>query len=206
MAKQLIVEFDGEEIPLELQKIDRTKLYGYVENEVLDDAGKKCELVTICGDGHTLAGKGGTALAYLSPQGQWCEKADLQPIGSNGQPIIPVKSSFDAPVPLTNTATPDDLLSHNIHLVYQLTSEAQHPKLLAELKQGTIYTFPFSYRGGLEADVAFLLIGADGNLFMLVGKPTALEFVGLQQAAAAVADDAADTTDETEDLLDFSMV
>ena len=205
MAKQFIVEFDGEDIPFNLEKVDRTKLYGYVEHEVLDDQGKKCELVTLCGDGHTLAGKGGTALAYLSPQGKWCNKADLKPIGSSGQPIVPAKSSFDAPVPLSKKATPEDLLSYNVHLVYQLTFEEEPTKLLNELRKGTIYTYPFSYRGGLEADIAFMLIGSDGNLFMLVGKPTVLEYVGLQQTAATVPDEAT-VTDEPEDLLDFSMV
>ena len=79
MAKPLSVEFHGEVFALDLQKVDRTKLYGYVESEVLDENGKRCEIGTLTGDGHSIVGKGGTALAYLSPDGLWRKKTELKP-------------------------------------------------------------------------------------------------------------------------------
>lgn len=206
MAKPLRVEFAGRELDFTLEKVDRSKLYGYVETEVLDETGKRCELATLIGDGHSVVGKGGTALAYLSQDGLWRKKADLKPIDVHSQPIAPVKSTFDATVVLDATASVDEYLSHNVMSVYQLALEGDGDatELLAELKAGTIFRFPFSFRGGLEASAGFLLLGADGNLFLCVGTATALEFLGPTATAAVVQD--ADTADEEEDALDFSLV
>lgn len=205
MAKPLVVEYAGETINLSLEKVDRTKLYGYVETEVLDEKGQKCELCTLTSDGHSIVGKGGTALAYLTHDGLWRKKADLKPIDLQGNVITPVKSSFDATIKLDKKVTIDEYLSHNIHLIYQLTPDETNEALLDELKAGTIFSFPFSYRGGIEANAGFLLIGGDGNLFMCVGTPTAIEFVGLRATAAVVAD-VQEAPVEEEEGLDFSLV
>ena len=75
--------------------------------------------------------------------------------------------------------------------------------LLAELRGGTIFKFPYSFRGGLEADAGFLLAGADGNVFLAVGSPTKIEFVGLQQAVGLAEEESGE--DEA-DMLDFDMI
>ena len=204
MAKPLVFDFRGEFIEAALEKVDRSKLYGYAETEVHDDAGRPCELATLIGDGHSIAGKGGIALAYLSADGLWRTRAELRPVDLHGKPITPVKSSFDAPIPLDATSGVDDFLSHNIHLIYQILPVADATGLLAELRAGTIYRFPFSYRGGVQASPAFLLLGADGNPFLCVGTPTAIDFVG-PAAPPPLADDTAEA-DAEEDALDFSLV
>ena len=63
---------------------------------------------------------GGSAIAYLSADGQWRTRGELRPIDVHGQPITPVKSSFDAPIVLDATATPDEFLEHNVHLIYHV--------------------------------------------------------------------------------------
>ncbi|MFO0824622.1 MAG: hypothetical protein U0792_16140 [Gemmataceae bacterium] len=204
MAKPLVFQFREQLIEVALEKIDRAKLYGYAETEVQDEAGKRCELATLLGDGHSIVGKGGSAIAYLSADGLWRTRSELQPIDVHGKPITPVKSSFDAPIPLADTATIDEFLSHNIHLIYQIVPAAEPTELLAELKRGAIFRFPFSYRGGVEASPAFLLLGSDGTPFLCVGTPTAIEFVGPTATAPVVAEDTADI--EEEDALDFSLV
>ena len=205
MAKPLTLEFRGVSVDFQLDKVDRSKLYGYIETEVVDEAGKKCELATLIGDGHSIVGKGGAAICYLSPDKLWRTRSQLKPIDVHGNPITPVKSSFDAPIPIGETVSIDDYLSHNIHLVYQVVPAAEHAELLAELRAGAIFKFPFSYRGGVEASPAFLLLGGDGNPFLCVGHATAAEFVGLKSAAPVVSDEAPDAADE-EDSLDFSLV
>ena len=57
MAKPLVVELHGQPLNLSLEKVERSKLYGYVETEVLDEAGERCELATLTG-GHSVVGKG----------------------------------------------------------------------------------------------------------------------------------------------------
>lgn len=203
MAKVLVLVFRGRELSFELDKVDRTRLYGYVDTEVLDEKGRPCQLVTLNGDGQTLAGRGDTANVLLSPAKDWRERSQLKPVDAAGQVMTPVLSSFAAPIPLEVAATIEEYLSHNIHLVYRLTSDGEIDELVDELRAGSIFRFPFSYRGGLEAYPAFVLAGGDGNIFLVVGTLANLEFVGLKQAAAPVEEDA---VDEEEDILDFSMM
>jgi hypothetical protein len=205
MAKQLTVQHSGKDLRLDLEKVDRSKLYGFVETEVFDDEGQRCELATLNSDGNTLVGRGGAALATLSPNGLWRQKAGLKPVDTQGKEIAPVKSSFDAPIPLTQTATIDEYLAHGIHLVYKLDAEGDAAELIEELRGGKIFSFPFSYRGGLEAYAGFLLLGADGNLFLVAGTKQNFEFVGFNQPAGVVADD--EEAEEEEDAgVDFGMM
>jgi hypothetical protein len=186
-------------------KLDRAKLYGTVEIEARDELGRRCELATLASDGKTLLGKGGKAMGFLSQEGRWLERAALRPVDPEGAPLASVPSSFDAPITLERTATVDEYLAHNIKSVYMLEAD---PGALAELGKellaGTIYTFPYSFRGGLVADVGFLLAGADQSLFMAVGQPTHLHFLGLDQLPAYEDAEAAAAGDEDE--LDFGML
>ena len=202
MGKPLVLSFNGTEIPFALDKVDRSDLYGFVEVEALDEQGGKCNLATLADDGRSVIASGGTALVTLSPEGHWLEKKALSPCDSQGNRITPVPSSYTAPVSLEKTATIDDYLSHDIRAVYQISSEADFAPLMEELKKGTIFQFPYSFRGGLEADAGFVLLAADGTPFIAIGCPTKLEFVGLDQTAAVTEED-----DEGEDVeLDFAMM
>ena len=205
MAKPLTVIFRGETLNLDLAKVDRDKLYGYSDVEVVDDAGKPCELATLISDGHSIVGKGGTALAYLTEDGLWRKKAELKAVDLENNPLVPVKSTFDQPVTLEATATLDEYLLHNIHALYHLTPDETSEPLQEALASGTIFSFPFSYRGGLEASAGFLLQGADGNPFLCVGARTDAEFIGLEEAAPAVADTDEPLGDD-DDILDFSAM
>jgi hypothetical protein len=203
LAKPLVFQFGETEFAFQLNKVDRSKLYGYKEVEVLDEKGRRCELATIADDGRTVVGKGGTGFGYVSASGEWCEKVDLTPVDPEGNVIQPVPSSYAAATKLFETVTADEFLRHNIRLVYALDCESDVSELAAELKKGTIFSFPYSYRGGLEADAAFLLLGNDGNIFLAVGNPTDVEFVGLQQPVSM---SESDEVVEEADLMDFDMI
>ena len=202
MAKPLIVRYAGQEIPLQLEKVERADIYGYTDIESYSPTGELCRLATIAQDGRTMVGPGGTAMGYMSPDGMWVERGSLSPVTIEGEPLTSVPSTFSAPVDLTERATVEQLLDHTIRSVYLLSPEADWGGLRTELAAGTVYQFPFSYRGGLNPDAAFLLQGADQNLFLLVGSPSRVEFVGLAQAAPAAE---AEEVAEEDDDLDFSM-
>lgn len=207
MAQSLQFTFGKDEFACSISKVDRTKVYGSVELEVLDEDGKKCDLATLAGDGKTLIPSGGAALAYMSPDGEWRDKGDLKPVDIDGNPIEPVTSTFKQVTDLGESISVEEFLSHNIRLVYLLdVVEGEMPQqLLEDLAGGAIYKFSFSYRGGLEADAAFLIADKDGTPWMLVGKPTRIEFVGYEQTAgvAAAEEDASD--DDGGDLMDFGL-
>jgi hypothetical protein len=203
MGKPLIVNFDGTEIPLNLSKVERSDLYGFVEIETLDEKGRKCTSATLADDGKSLIGSGGVALATLSPEGNWVDKKTCVPTDNQGKRITPVPSSYAAPVPLGQTVSIDDYLSHDIRAVYQLSSEADLAALVKELKAGKIFKFDYSFRGGLEPDAGFILLAADGTPFLAIGSPTTLNFVGFEQTAGISAEEEGEPQDEA---LDFSMM
>lgn len=213
MAKPLVFQFGDKEYPLHLSKIDRSKLYGSKEVEVLDDNEELCELATLAEDGRTMIGKGGTGLGWLDADGRWCNKAELKPFNVDGDEIQPVKSSFNASIKLFETTTAEEYLQHNVRLVYSLSFEgpSESPdsandlaELLEALQDGTIFKFPYSYRGGLEADTAFMLLNDEGELILAVGNPTDIFFIGIQASAAPESDE---TSGDAEDsLMDFDMI
>ncbi len=187
-----------------MTKVDRTELYGYVDTEVLDESGGPCELATLAGDGKTLIPMGGTAFTYLSPDGLWRNKSDLKAVNLNGEPIVPVISSFKAPIQLSEKVSIDEYLSHNIRIVYLLSAEGGLGELEKALgDDGSLFAFDFSYRGGLVADRAFLLKSEDGAIWMAVGKATRISFIGMQQLA--VVEEEAEPEEEDADL-DFGMM
>ena len=92
-----------------------------------------------------------------------------------------------------------------MRLVYALETESNDIQdIMSELERGTIFSFPYSYRGGLEADMGFVLLNDAGELMMAVGDPTRIEFIGLQAAVPVVTEEEADSADGG--LMDFDMI
>lgn len=208
MPRKLVFDFDGDSIAFEFQKVDRSRLYGFKEFEVIDESGNKCELATLADDGKTLIGKGGTGVGYLTADGNWCNKEELKAVDVEGHEIKPVGSSFAAPIPLKMETTIDDYLNHNIRLIYVLSTDTPADGLYKSLKEGAIYRFDYSYRGGLFPDHGFMLMNEANEIFFLVGDSTQVEYIGLQQAAAVVSEEGqnGEAEDSTDDLMDFGMI
>ncbi len=202
MAKPLVFSFNGVDLPFALEKVERSDLYGFIEIETLDEQGRKCSLATLADDGRSVIGPGGISLVTLSPEGNWLQKKACIPTDNQGKKVEMVPSSYSAPVPLSEVVSIEEFLNHDIRAVYQISSDADFGSLMSALTKGTIYRFPYSFRGGLEPDAGFLLLAADGTPFMAVGSPTKLEFVGFEQAAGIAEDDAGDD----DDSLDFGMM
>src|SRR5262245_17117359 len=206
MAKPLVFQWGESQFSFAMEKVDRAKLYGFKETEVLDDRSQRCFLATLAQDGHTVIGRGGTGLGNLTVDGTWIEKSQLTPVDPAGQKLQPVQSSFAAPVTLSDEATIDEYLDCAVRSIYLLQAEAEADALVEELKHGRIFRFAYSFRGGLEPDTAFLLANAEGQPFLAVGKPSKVEFLSLQQTASCVDEEDASVEDEDADAMDFSMM
>jgi hypothetical protein len=206
MAKPLVFQWGESQFSFAMEKVDRAKLYGFKETEVLDDRSQRCVLATLAQDGHTVIGRGGTGLGNLTVDGTWIEKSQLTPVDPSGQKLQPVPSSFSAPVTLNDEATIDDYLDCAMRSIYLLQAEGEAGSLVEELKRGTIFRFAYSFRGGLEPDTGFLLASAEGKVFLAVGKPSKVEFLSLQQTAAVVEDEDQAGEEEDADAMDFSMM
>lgn len=209
MARKLEFDFAGEPFTMAIHKVDRSKLYGRVETETFDANEKECTLATLARDGRTIIPYGGTASGYVNTEGLWVTRDELIPIDRDGKEIPEVASSFFKPTLLETEVDIDTFLDHPIRLIYQLDAQTEiSSKLKDKLAAGAIYQFPFSYRGGIYFDPAFLMQGEDGVLWMLIGQKSDIEFVGFEQAAICAArceelgeDDSGET-----DPFDFDML
>jgi len=187
-----MLSLDGREFPVQIQKIDRDKLYGKIDIEAFDEKGNPAQLFVLAPDGKTLIDRGGTALATVDEDGNSISRADLIAVDEEGEKIDTVLSSFNQ-VNVLKRAKEEDYLSQLVKSVYLIDPvEGADKKYLQDhVSAGLIFNFDFSYRGGLEYDNAYIL-GNKTDAFMVVGKPAELEFVKLNQAVDL------DTTDEEE--------
>jgi hypothetical protein len=204
MPRQLILSLDGREFPVTLVKIDRDKLYGSVEVEAFDEKGREASLRVLAADGKTLIDKGGTALTTVNEKGTSVDRPSLSAVDADGDKIEPVPSSFNEPNKLKK-ADIDDYLSQmykSVYLIQPAEENGDIKYLLDHLDGDQIYTFPFSWRGGLDYDKAFVL-GSDDEAFMVVGKPAEFEFLRLNQAVAL---DSVEEQEISADDIDFDLL
>ncbi len=209
MARTLSFSLNGEQFDASIIKVDRTHLYGTVSIQTDDMDGKRCTVATLAVDGKTLIPKGGTALGYINPEGEWVSRDQLKPVDLNGEPVAEVESSFDEPIVLDTECDVDEYLNHSVRLVYRLKPDSAFPaSLMSTLKSGTLYKFGFSYRGGVGYDPAFVLSDEDNDVWMMITRENAVETVGLEQAAVCYGENLdKDTEDEnSDDSIDFSML
>jgi hypothetical protein len=203
MPRPLILSVDGREFPVQIIKINREDLYGSVEIEAFDEKGKPAELLILAPDGKTLIGKGGTALATLDAKGNSISRTELNVVGPKGEELERVKSSFDHPNELRK-ADLDDYLSMIVKSVYSIdgVEDESIDHLTDLLSDGRIYRFPFSYRGGVEYDDAFV-IGNGKDAFLVIGKQAVMQFAKLGQAAQL---DPIEEEEVSADDLDFDLL
>jgi hypothetical protein len=205
MARSLSFKLGRSTFEAEIRKIDRSKLYGRVQTQTFDANGAKCDLATLARDGHTLIPYGGTAAGYLNKDGLWVETGERKPVDVEGNELTEVPSSFDAPISLKKKASAEDLLDHPIRLAYLLVADEFPAPVRTSLDGGDIYAFDFSYRGGAIADPAFLLSDEDGDVWMLIGSHSDVEFVTFAQAAICAPVAEKDSEDDA-DAFDFDML
>lgn len=183
MAKNLTLSLDGNEFEVVLTKIDREDLYGTVEIEAFDEKGKPAVLKVLAADGKTLIEKGGTALAAVSEKGDSVDRTDLVAVDIDGKKIERVESSFNQ-VNKLKKAEVDAYLGLVVKSVYVLDAaeESDLEYLQQHLDSKQMFSFPFSYRGGLEYDSAYIIGGEGKDAFMVVGKDSDLQYMKLNQA------------------------
>ena len=184
MAKNLVLSLDGREFVVVLTRIDRDDLYGKVEIEAFDEKGRPATLKVLAADGKTLIEKGGTALEVINAKGDSIDRTELIPVDLDGKEIRKVESSFNAPNVLKKAET-DDYLGLVVKSVYLLdqTEDSDLQYLHDHLAGKQLFSFPFSYRGGLEHDAAYIL-GDGKDAFMVVGKEGEIDYLKLNQAGA----------------------
>jgi len=199
----LVLSLDGQEFPVTLVKIDREKLYGKVEIEAFDEKGREANLRVLAADGKTLIDKGGTALATVTDKGDSVDRTELVPINADGEKIEQVPSSFGQ-TNILKPATVEDYFLQIVKSVYLVGphEDADIGSLHDHLSTDRMFTFPFSWRGGIDHDNAYL-IGSGGEAFLVVGKQAEFQFIKLNQAAVLENEEEEDIS---ADDLDFDLM
>lgn len=199
MAREIVVEVGGATSRFSFKKLDRKKLYGSRRRIALDGSGEPCENAALTRDGRFLLRVGMTALAYFADDDTWVPSGDLVGIDPTGVPVDKRPSTLGSPE-VAELVPPQALLDLHVTSVYQLDAAEVDPGLTASLEAGSIYRFPFSYRGGFKTDTACLVANAEG-VFALIGQEAPPEWAALDAISSAVFDD----DDDFDDALDFEM-
>lgn len=202
MARSLKFALGDQYFNCDLQKVDRNKLYGWVDTVAVDKDGKECHIGSISSDGMHIFSKGSFEQGYLDVSGHWLERDALGVVDADNQLLEKKESSFNSDIPLSDTVSVDTYLAHVIKSVYQLETDAallEHVKKSAE-----IFCFPFNYYASHNPDTAFL-IENDGNLFMTIGQHCGFEFIEMQNIESPLLEDDEDEEESDEDDIDFSM-
>ena len=187
-----------------LTKIDRDKVYGFIEVKVNDDKGNPCIMGSLLEDGKTLVLNGATAIKTVDESFNELDKKELKVVYQDGKDAVLVPSSYEGEVSLTET-TLDDLFNLEITSVYQLDFEdATQKKSVSDyLADGNVARFVFNYRADYEGADAILIANADG-IFALTGR--IIDFPYLENKLAPVAATLVEETVEEEEGMDFGML
>jgi hypothetical protein len=203
MAKNLSFRIGSNVFAAGITKIDRDKVYGFVEEVVLDKDGAPCTTGNLLDDGQTVILSGATALKTVDEHGAEVDKHQLKMVYADGADAVLVPSSYDGDVAL-QPATLNDLFNLEVNTVYQLTWEdaAQKSAMLAQLEGGAVYRFVFNYRADYEGADAIVL-AAQQEVFALTGRMLEPEYLE-NKTAVPIAEPEA--SNEEEEELDFGML
>jgi hypothetical protein len=204
MGKNIHFVIEGKSWSAGISKVDRNKVYGYVEEIISDSNGELCSVASILEDGQTIIVSGATALKTVDAENKEISKDAIKIVNLDGSDAVLVPSSYDTDAVLT-PGTLDDLFNLEITSVYQLVWDDEVAKLdlISYLNTNKVLKFVFNYRADYEGADAVLITGQN-QVFALTGK--FLEFQFLENKQFIVPEDTdADATVE-EDSMDFGML
>jgi hypothetical protein len=204
MGKNIHFVIEGKSWSAGISKVDRNKVYGYVEEIISDSNGELCSVASILEDGQTIIVSGATALKTVDAENKEISKDAIKIVNLDGSDAVLVPSSYDTDAVLT-PGTLDDLFNLEITSVYQLVWDDEVAKLdlISYLNTNKVMKFVFNYRADYEGADAVLITGQN-QVFALTGK--FLEFQFLENKQFIVPEDTdADATVE-EDSMDFGML
>jgi hypothetical protein len=202
MAKKLNFCIGEKNYDAGIIKVDRDKVYGFVEEQVLDINGNFCLTANLLDDGQTLILSGATALKTVTQDKREVDKSAVKTVYQDGTDAVLIQSSYDSKIELMN-AEMDDLFNLEVNTVYQLVWEDEFTKndILKDLEGDKLFRFVFNYRADYEGADA-ILMSAQNNVFILTGKSK--EFTFLENKTVAPIIDA--ESPEQEEELDFGML
>jgi len=204
MHKIIEVVFNGKVSSFTVTRIDRSKLYGSKKRIAVDTQGQECSAAALTRDGKYILPTGGMAILYLIDEGDVVERNQLRAVdpgenNGNSEELFPNEAMELGPA-----ISAIELLQYTITRVYGLETLSLMPELEALLVAGTIFCIVapnFTERNSCRS---FLLIN-DTGCFLLLGKQSDFDFVGLEEVDLS-AIDIDGVEDDIGDSLDFNIL
>jgi hypothetical protein len=186
-----------------LTKVDRDKVYGYIEDKVNDNKGNPCTMGSLLDDGKTIILVGATANKTVDASFNELDKKKLKVVYQDGKDAVLVPSSYDGEVLLTLTSL-DDLFNLEVTSVYQLDFEdvLQKKSVSDFLASGKVARFIFNYRADYEGADAILIANTNG-IFALTGR--IIDFPFLKNELEPISETLIEQPIELEEM-DFGML
>jgi hypothetical protein len=200
MAKPIVVSIAGQEYSFDSVLVDRAKLYGVRKRLPIDSKGNPCMRASLTLDGATLLLSGMTAQGYFNTNGIPISRSEMVGLDAYGNKVEQIPSTLGASQALQGPVSPSEVLELEVESIFCLDPLDSNGDLLALLKSGAVYKFPFNYTAGLEMETAYL-VANDEAVFAIVGKPAVEDWI---EAAAVYVPLESDDTD-TDDL-DFEAL
>ncbi len=200
MAKPIILTHNETASNFQLEKLERSKLYGSKRRIPVDVDGKPCVRAALTDDGEVLILSGMAAQGWFDDLGRQVEASEMEAQTPDGIALELVPSTLGVSQPLEGPVSPMEVLDLAVSSVYQLTAETIADELAASLTSGEVWRFRFNYRSDFLAETAYLLAN-DAGIFALIGQPTTAPHLQLNALPPVEAADVEDTED-----VDFEML
>ena len=199
MAKEILINYQGEEAQFSLKKVDRSKLYGSRKRIPLDPTGENCQRCELSDDGSTLIMSGMTSQGYFDSDINWIPNKELIGMDSSGKALDKVPATLGVAQDAVISEL-ESLLDLAVDSVYQLDPEEVPQSIQTALESGKVFNFPFNYREDYHAESAYLVFNDEGY-FALIGNPVKPEWMELDQ----IVEESFESEVEDDDDLDFEM-
>ncbi len=198
MPREIVLEYEGGVSRFSFERIERKQLYGVKQRLRLDPSGAPCIRSELTPDGAQLLRPGMLAQGYFLEDGAWISSRSLVALTEDGREA-PYQAGTLGKAQELSEVDPQELLDHRIEMIYALQAIEQDEKLRVQLEEGTLFSFPFSYRGDYKGSRAFLLRNQTG-LYALVGRGTTPRWCELESPPIDEPEE-----ESFDDDLDFEM-
>ena len=203
MARLIKFQIEKQSFDAGIIKVDREKVYGWIETVYSDLNNLTCTTATLIDDGQTLLTSGSVASKTVNSLNIEIDKSTL--IAKNGSDLSLATlkpSAYDQPVNLIPSSI-DELLDLDVTATYELTFDDPSIKLsmLQAFTNIQTYRFEFNYRTDYEASDAFIL-QSEQNIFILTGTKNDFTYLeNIKQEQVVI-----ETEENLDEELDFGML
>jgi hypothetical protein len=205
MAKPITFNTGEKFFQAAINKVDRDKVYGYIEESISDANGEICLSGNLLDDGSTIILSGATALKTIDFNNNEVDKKSLKAVYMDGKDATLIPSSYDGEVKL-ELASADDLYNLEVTAVYQLDFEnlsVAKKDVLTYFEGEKYYRFVFNYRADYEGADAIML-ATENDVFVLTGRMLSFEYLENKNKPVVIEEEV--TTGNEEDNIDFGML